>query len=391
MTIKGFEHFPGALADSMKWKKYAGRDVLPMWVADMDFAAPPPVLDALRQRLDHGLLTYNVPSKSQVESIVEHLASEYAWNIEPEWLVWLPGLVPGLNIACRAVGEPGSAVFTATPIYPPFMSAPRNSGRRTVGIPLAQENGMWGWDFDRVSATLANHPDGRLFLLCHPHNPVGRIWRDEELRELAAHAERHDLIVCSDEIHCGLLLDEGVSHRPFATLSPEIARRTITLMAPSKTYNLPGLATAFAVIPDDSLRRAFRTAMQGIVPSCPNILGMAAAEAAYRHCRDWHAGLLTTLRANRDLLEATVARLPGLQMTHVEATYLGWIDARPLCRQKGIDNPQRFFEEAGVGLSPGSDFGPDSQHFVRLNFGCPHGTLVEALDRISRAVGSASE
>ncbi|WP_153111613.1 MalY/PatB family protein [Propionivibrio limicola] len=386
MTTSDFEHFPSALADSMKWHKYAGRDVLPMWVADMDFAAPPPVLAALRQRLDHGMMTYNVPSSSQVGCIVDHLASEYDWPIEADWLVWLPGLVPGLNIACRAVGEPDSAVFTATPIYPPFMSAPRNSGRRTVGIPLARQNGRWGWDFDRLSSTLADHPDGRLFLLCHPHNPVGRVWRDDELQALAAHMERHDLIVCSDEIHCGLLLDAGLKHRPFATLSPEIERRSITLMAPSKTYNLPGLATAFAIIPDASLRRAFRTVMQGIVPSCPNTLGMVAAEAAYRDCAEWRSGLLATLRGNRDRLEATVARLPGLKMTHVEATYLGWIDASELCNQHGIDHPQRFFEEAGVGLSPGADFGPDSHQFVRLNFGCPQATLEKALVRITTAI-----
>lgn len=388
MTSHDFDDFPGAIADSMKWNRYAGRDVLPMWVADMDFAAPPAVLDALRRRLDHGMLAYNLPSKSQVDCIIGHLAGEYAWNIEPEWLVWLPGLVPGLNIACRAVGETGSAVFTATPVYPPFMSAPRNSQRRTIGIPLVQHKSRWQWDFAQLSATLSDHPDGRLLLLCHPHNPVGRAWLENELVELAALAERHDLIVCSDEIHCGLLLDAGLRHRPFATLSPETARRTVTLMAPSKTYNLPGLATAFAVIPDDSLRQRFRSTMQGIVPSFPNILGMVAAEAAYRHCADWHAALLATLRANRDLLEATVASLPGLQMTHVEATYLGWINASQLCHERGIGNPQRFFEEAGVGLSPGSDFGPDSRQFVRLNFGCPQDTLRKALDRMSAAVES---
>ena len=384
-----FDRFPGALADSMKWNKYAGRDVLPMWVADMDFAAPPAVLDALRQRLAHGLLTYNVPSKSQVDGIVGHLAGEYAWHIEPDWLVWLPGLVPGINIACRAVGEPGSAVFTATPVYPPFMSAPRNSQRRTVGVPLAERDGRWQWDFARLAATLSEHADGRLLLLCHPHNPVGRVWRDDELDELAALAERHDLVVCADEIHCGLLLDPGLRHRPFATLSPETARRTITLMAPSKTYNLPGLCTAFAVIADAALRRAFRAAMRGIVPSCPNSLGMVATEAAYRDCADWHGALIEALRANRDRLEAAVSRLPGLRMTHVEATYLGWIDARELCRQRAIDDPQRFFEDAGVGMSPGRDFGPDSGQFVRLNFGCPQNTLAEALARLARAVGAA--
>lgn len=386
MTASDFARFPGAPGDSLKWGRYAGRDILPMWVADMDFAAPPPVLDALRQRLDHGTLAYNTPSASQTESLVTHLADEYAWTVDPAWLVWLPGLVPGLNLACHTVGEAGSAVFTATPVYPPFLSAPRNAGRRLIGLPLKRGERQWQWDFPCLSETLSRHPDGRLLLLCHPHNPVGRHWCDEELKTLAEYVERHDLIVCSDEIHCGLLLDETARHRPFATLSPEIARRTVTLMSPSKTYNIPGLSTAVAIIPDPVRRHRFRHAMQGLVPSCPNLLGMIAAEAAYRHCKDWHQKLLRTLRANRNRLQAAVDALPGLKMTPVEATYLAWIDASELCQERNIEAPQPFFEAHGLGLSPGSDFGPDSAGFVRLNFGCPPATLDQALERLRRAI-----
>lgn len=231
-------------SDSFKWGKYAGRDILPLWVADMDFAAPPAVLDALHRRIEHGVFGYGGPWPSLTESVLAYLQDEYGWAIEPEWLVWLPGLVSGLNIACRAVdGE----VLTATPIYPPFMSAPQFSGRPLRRVDLALDGNRWHWDMAAMEQ--ATSTATRLFLLCHPHNPVGRCWSRDELLALAAHAERHDLIVCSDEIHCGLILDEGKRHVPFASLSPAIARRTITLLAPSKTFNIPGLGCAFAVIP----------------------------------------------------------------------------------------------------------------------------------------------
>ncbi|MBI3523156.1 MAG: putative C-S lyase [Betaproteobacteria bacterium] len=376
-------------ADSIKWNKYAGRDVIPLWVADMDFAAPPAVLEALQKRVDHGVFGYGEPWPSLVEAVQTHLAEEYSWQIEADWLVWLPGLVTGLNIACRAVGKPNDAVFTFTPVYPPFFSAPQFSQRRAVVAPLTLVDGRWQWDEAAVEAALAVEPDTRLFLLCHPHNPVGRVWREEELRRMAAFAERHDLVVCSDEIHCGLVLDPQLRHRPFAALSPESARRSITLMAPSKTFNIPGLGCAFAVIPDAALRRNFEAAMQGIVPHV-NVLGLAATEAAYRHGGAWRTALLDTLRSNRDLLEARVAALPGLTMNHVEATYLAWIDARELCRMRGIENPQRFFEQAGVGLSDGANFTPrgqrDTSGFIRLNFGCPRPLLESALERMRAAL-----
>jgi len=365
-------------SDSVKWAKYAGRDILPLWVADMDFAAPPPVLEALHRRLDHGVLGYPQPWPSLAESVVEHLAREYGWAIEADWIVWLPGLVTGLNVACRAV-EGG--VFTATPVYPPFLSAPRFSGRELITAHLSQAaGGAWQWDLEAVAAALK--PDTGLFLLCHPHNPVGRRWREDELLAVADLCERNDLVVCSDEIHCGLLLDRDQRHRPFASLSPEMARRTITLMAPSKTFNIPGLGCAFAVIGDPGLRCRFRAAMDGIVPHV-NVLGLHACEAAFRHGGPWHAELLDYLAANRDRVEATVARLPGLAMAHVEATYLAWIDAQGL----GLPDPAGHFESHGLGLSGGTDFGPgkDFSGWVRLNFGCPRATLDAALARLETA------
>jgi cystathionine beta-lyase len=378
-----------ANTDSVKWAKYAAgqgpneavRDVIPLWVADMDFAAPPPVISALRQRIDHGVFGYNQPTRSQIDAVVGYVARTFDWTIDPEWLVWLPGLVSGLNVACRAVGTAGDAAFTATPIYPPFLSAPKFSGRRVASAPLVRDSAGWLWDFPTVDAVLKSS-QAKLFLLCHPHNPTWRVWNDDELWQIALLAEKHDLVVCSDEIHNGLILSPSRRHRLFATLSPELAARTITLMAPSKTFNIPGLGCAFAVIPDSRLRRAFREAMHGIVPHV-NALGMVANEAALTLCDDWHAALLDYLRGNLRAVERAVAATPGLDMRPVEATYLAWIDAREFAADRGIDNPARWFERHGLGLSDGADFGAPG--FVRLNFGTRRALLDEALVRLSRA------
>lgn len=361
--------------DSIKWGRYAGRDVLPLWVADMDFAVAPAIEEALARRVAHGVFGYAAPWPSLVEAVQAHLSQEYGWAVEPAWLVWLPGLVTGLHVATRAVG---GAAFTATPIYPPFLSA----AERVVTAPLRREATGWTWDLEAVEAAFT--PETRLFMLCHPHNPVGRAWDEAELRALDALAERRGLVVCSDEIHCGLVLEEGRRHLPYAALSPAAAARSITLMAPSKTFNLPGLGCAFAVVPDAALRARFRRAMHGIVPHV-NVLGLVACEAALRHAGAWHADLLRYLRGNRDRVLEAVAAMPGLVTTPVEATYLAWIDARG----SRLARPQQDLEAAGVGLSDGRDFGPGDayQGFVRLNFGCTRAVLDEALRRMRAAAG----
>lgn len=377
-------------SDSEKWAKYAGRDILPLWVADMDFAAPPAVIAALQERVAHGVFGYNQPTAGQSEAVVAYLARKFDWGIEPDWIVWLPGLVSGLNVAARAVGEAGDAVFTATPIYPPFLGAPKHAGRPLLTVPLVQGARRWEWDFAAVEAALEKQPT-KLFLLCHPHNPTGRVWDDEELATLARLAEKHDLVVCSDEIHNGLVLVPPAApchqHRVFATLSPKIAARTITLLAPSKTFNIPGLGAAFAVIPDTALRRRFTRAMAGIVPH-PNLLGMAALQAAFSACDDWHAALIDYLRGNAAAVEAAVADIPGLAMHPVEATYLAWIDARGFAAARGIDNPAQYLEAHGLGLSDGTAFGAPG--FVRLNFGTRRDLLDEALARLAVACCSSA-
>ena len=244
-------------------------------------------------------------------------------------------------------------------------------------MPLVQEDCRWYWDFAAADAIMKA---AKLFLLCHPHNPVGRAWQEDELWQLAALAEKHDLVVCSDEIHCDLTLNG--QHRPFATLAPEIAARTITLMAPSKTFNIAGLGCAFAIVPDETLRRRFKAAMHGIVPH-PNVLGLTACGAALRHGDAWRRALLDVLRGNAARVEQAINTLPGLAMTRVEASFLAWID----CRELGLEHPAAFFEEAGIGLSDGTDFGREKAYrqFVRLNFGIPRALLDQALDRIAVA------
>lgn len=365
--------------DSEKWAKYAGRDILPLWVADMDFAAPPAIIDALQSRIAHGVFGYNQPTLSQTQAVVDYLARQFGYAIDPAWIVWLPGLVSGLNVACRTVGEAGDAVFTATPIYPPFLSAPKNAGRPLATVPLVQGENRWAWDFDAVDATLQKTKP-RLFLLCHPHNPTGRAWDDDELRQIARLAEKHDLVICSDEIHNGLILSPSHQHRLFASLDGELAQRTITLMAPSKTFNIPGLGAAFAVIANPAVRKQFIHAMAGIVPHT-HLLGMVALEAAFTKCDPWHQALLDYLRGNAEKVFAAVDNISGLHMHRAEATYLAWIDAREFAQARGIESLAKHFESHGLGLSDGVAFGAPG--FVRLNFGTQRNLLETALERLA--------
>ena len=362
---------------SLKWDRYGGRDVIPLWVADMDFRCAPAVLDVLRQRVAHGVFGYVEPGPELLDAIVARLEAQHGWAPQREWFVWLPGLVSGLNVACRAVGEPGDTVATAVPVYPPFLSAPGYSGRELVRVPLRQEGARWRFDPADLEAALT--PRTRLLLLCNPHNPVGRVWRREELAAIAAVCERQDVVICSDEVHCGLVLEPGAAHVPLATLSPEIARRSITLMAASKTFNLPSLGAAFAIVPDATLRARVKRVMAGIVHR-PGGLGLWATLAAYRDGEPWRHALLDYLRANRDHVLARLNALPGLHAGPVEATYLAWID----CRGAGLEQPASFFEDAGVGLYEGADFGAPG--FVRLNFATRRALLDAALDRMAQAL-----
>jgi len=378
MTRFDFDHAPERRGtDSQKWQKYAGRDVLPLWVADMDFVSAPPILDALRARVDHGVFGYARPTAATVEAVTGALAQRYGWKVDPEWIVWLPGLVVGLNVTAQAFAGPGEEVLTLTPVYPPFMSAPRNSGRAPVGVPFTLAGGKWEIDWEALERAVT--PRTRLFYLCNPHNPLARVWRRAELERLGEFCVRHNLVLCSDEIHCDLILDPSLPHIPSATLSPALAARSVTLMAPSKTYNVPGLGTSLAIIPDATLRARFNRAAAGIVAEV-TCLGFTACEAAYRDCEPWRQQLLAYLRGNRDyLVDALPRALPGLKIeAPVEATYLLWMNVAGL----GLPNPVAHFEGLGVGLSDGAPFGARPGTHLRLNFGCPRATLVEAVRRM---------
>jgi cysteine-S-conjugate beta-lyase len=371
--------------DSAKWSYFA-TDILPMWVADMDFRSPQPIVDALQARVAQGVFGYGMDSKVLRAVLVERMERLYGWQIQPEDIVFLPGLVSGLNVVARAVGERGDSVVVNTPVYGPFLTAPANQHRTLSAAPLiATTEGRrlhYTLDFDATAAAIA--PDSRLFILCNPHNPVGRAWTAGELAQLAALAERHDLVICSDEIHCDLLL-EGARHTPMASLAPEIAARTITLMAPSKTFNIPGLGASFAIVQNPALRKQMEAAATGIVPHL-NILGMVAAEAAYTHCDDWLQALLGYLTANRDFAVRFVEeQLPGINTTCPEATYLLWLD----CRAAGIEGkPADFFmQKAKVAVNEGTWFGAGGEGFVRLNFGCARETLEAGLQMMKAALG----
>jgi cystathionine beta-lyase len=292
-------------------------------------------------------------------------------------------LVVGLNVTAQAFAEPGDEVLTLAPVYPPFMSAPKNSGRRSVTVPWTLADGRWTIDWDALEAAVT--PRTRVFFLCNPHNPLARVWRRDELQRLADFCVRHQLVLCSDEIHCDLILERALPHVPTALLGSEIAARTVTLMAPSKTYNVPGLGTSLAIIPDAALRARFVRATAGIVAEVTN-LGYTACEAAYRHCEPWRQDLLAALRQNRDFLTAFLERdMPQVRLeAPIEATYLAWLNVSAL----GWSDPIARFEAHGVGLSDGAYFGAKPGSHVRINFGCPQSTLAEGLRRMKAAIAA---
>jgi cystathionine beta-lyase len=366
--------------DSYKWQKY-GSDVIPLWVADMDFVSPEPVLQALHQRVDHGIFGYSQPAGELRLVLRERLKRLYEWEVGEEDLILLPGVVTGLGLSFHLYTEPGDGVLVQPPVYFHFVRDPVLHGRVLNDPPLTEKDNTYEIDFDMFEESITDRT--RVFLLCNPHNPVGRVFTRKELEKLAEICLRHDLIICSDEIHCDLLYP-GYRHIPIATLGPEVADRTVTLMAPSKTFNLAGLSCAFAVIKNPALRNRWCTGSQGLIPNV-NIMGHVAALSAFRDGQEWLDQVLSYLRANRDFMAQYVKeKLPALRLTNMEATYLAWLD----CRNSGIPgNPFEYFlREARVALNDGAEFGKGGEGFVRLNLACPRKTLSEALGRMADAV-----
>jgi cystathionine beta-lyase len=364
---------------SKKWSQYP-QDVLPMWVADMDFAVAEPIMQALKNRLEHPLLGYSVAQDRLRQTLVTRLADQYGWHIAPEDLVFLPGVEPGVNMALNALVQDDSAVVVQTPNYSPLLDAPGNWGLARIDLPFhADAEGNYHTDISALQNTLS---DARALLLSNPHNPLGKVFERDELRAIGQACVDRDVLIISDEIHADILFD-GRKHTPIAALSPEIAARTVTLMSASKAWNIAGMKTAFAIVQNPELRKRFNGGQRGLVDSV-NVLGYEATQAAYTEGGPWLTQVMAYLQDNRDYLaDAIKNRFPGVSMNLPQSTFLAWLD----CSELGIENPQRFFlEEAKVALSAGLEFGDDCGQFVRLNFGCPRPMLEEALGRMERSL-----
>ena len=340
--------------ESDKWGKYPA-DVLPLWVADMDFVSPEPVRQALLERVQHGVYGYGRDLPELRELIVARMAERYHWQILPEDILFIPGVIRGFNLACQTLAEPGGGVFVQTPIYPPVLVASRHAGLKRLEAELKPTaNGPYEIDWEAFEAALT--PETKLFILCNPHNPVGRVFRREELARMAEICLRRGVAICSDEIHADLIYS-GQTHIPIASLDPQAAHNSITLMAPSKTFNIAGLDCSFAIIQDPELRKRYQHATRGLV-SGVNIFGWTAAIAAYRDGQEWLTQVLAYLESNRDhLFDFVQKELPGIKMTKPEATYLAWLD----CRATGLDDPYEFFLQKVFNRNHGDDF-PWSPH-----------------------------
>lgn len=363
---------------SLKWERFSA-EVLPMWVADMDFQSAPEIIEALHQRIDHGVFGYTEPDSELVQLVVERCRNLYQWDIEPEWIVWMPGLVSALNICVRAYAGKREGVISPVPVYYPFLMAPKLAGRELIGVEWIKQNDHWTLDLESLDQKVT--PSTKLLMLCNPQNPNGRVFTRSELEALEQLCKKHDLVVCSDEVHCDLILDRHAEHIPYASISEFARDNSVTLMSPSKTFNLAGFGCAFAIIPNNQLRHKFNRVRTGIVPSTDStLIGYTAAKAAYRHGEPWRQSLLDYLRGNHDYLLEAINKIPGLSMEPLQATYLAWIDVSEL----GLEDPHQFFEQAGVGLSPGKQFGDGN--YVRLNFGCSRSLLEEAIGRMANAV-----
>lgn len=371
--------------NSIKWTLYP-EDVLPLWVADTDFPAPEPILATLRAALEHGVLGYEFPSRALRQTVAARLEKCYGWQVSSDAVIATPGIIAAFNAAASAFCQPGDGFLIQPPVYPPFFGVSKNLGltEQQAHLQPTQKGRQLRYEIDFAAFRAAFHSQGastRMFLLCNPHNPVGRVFSADELRRMADICLENDTLIVADEIHSELIL-EGASHTPIAALSPEIEARTITLIAPSKTYNVPGLFCGFAIIPNPALREKFRQASERMVHHVSS-LSLLAAQTAYSGvCDDWLTGLRKYLTESRAILSRELPT--NLRFTLPEASYLAWLDASSL----NLDaSPQKFFlRQAKVALTDGADFGPGYASFARLVFGCSHETLKQALRQMRQAL-----
>ncbi|MDI6697535.1 MAG: PatB family C-S lyase [Candidatus Saccharicenans sp.] len=358
-------------------------EVIPMWVADMDFPAPPEVVEAVVKRAQHGAYGYPFIPRSFWSAIIDWMKVRHNWEIKREWLSRCHGVVPALNICIQTYTAPGDKIIIQSPVYYPFFSAVENNGRRVVRNPLRFENGLWSLDFDDLRKKIDRRT--RMLILCSPHNPVGRVWRRQELEELADICRQYDLLIVSDEIHAEHVF-RGHRHIPTASLSPEIAARTITLTAPSKAFNIAGLTTSLVIIPNQRLLTLYKTQLENLGLTVNNIFGLVALEAAYTHGAAWLDELVAYLEENMDYARRYFEeRIGRIKFLKPEGTYLALLD----CRDLGL--PQKelnefFLKKARIYFDEGPIFGPELEGFERMNLACSRKTLAEALSRIEKAV-----
>jgi len=354
---------------SLRWDRY-GPEVIPLWVADTDFRAAPAVLHALSERIRHGVFGYTSAPDALREAIVARCAQRYAWRIDPSWIVFLPGVVPGLHLAARRLVPPDGHALIPAPVYQHFKRAVELAPRAFAEVPLLLHEGRWVLDED----DLKSHPHSTAFFLCNPQNPGGTVFRRAELERIAAATGA--MTIVSDEIHCDLVLEPGLRHVPIASLAPEVSRRTVTLMSANKAFNFPAAGCAWAVAEDPRLREAFAAEMRSHLLPSPSVFGYAATLAAYRDGEGWLAAQIEYLRGNLDLVLKSLV----LPTARPEATYLAWIDC------SSVENAFELFLKRGVALSPGAQFGAPG--FVRLNFGTQRARLEQALERMRSASAS---
>lgn len=357
---------------SLKWDKFPA-DVIPMWVADMDFASPEPIIKAIQDRVSDGVFGYTKADAELDQAIIDNARNNYDWEIKAKEIDYLPGLVCALHVAVRAFTQADEGVIIPGPVYFHLTKAAELANRKIHSIPMVINNDRWLPDMEAFALACAD-TKSKLILLCNPHNPGGTVFNREELEQIHALAQQHNLIVVSDEIHCDLILDEGLKHIPFASLNADAASRTVTLMAPSKTYNVAGLGLAYSVTQNLTLKNTFNLARSGIMPD-PNLLAFNATKAAYTQCQEWHQDLIKYLRKNRDLIQQRLAPTQ-CKVSQIEATYLAWVDVSYL----KLDNAEAYFLKAGVAISDGKQFG--NPNFIRLNFGCSYQQLDQALTRL---------
>lgn len=363
---------------SLKWDKY-DESIIPLWVADMDFQVSPEIQQALEERIAHGIFGYTRPDLEWAQVVVDYYQHTHNWAIKPEWIVWVPGVVASMNLACKAWSPEHDKVLTPEVIYPHFHSAPGNNNKACLLMPMTYDQGRLRVDLEALPADPGK--DAQVMLFCNPQNPGGCVYTKAELEAIDAYCQQHKLILVSDEIHADLILDEDKKHIPYGTISDHALNNCMVLGAASKTYNVAGLACSWAVIPNDDLRTSFQKAMHGIVSEI-NPLGYLATITALQTGSEWQSQLLDYLRGNRDYLAQEFAAIEGINMLPLESTFLAWVDVSEL----GLDNPPAFFEAAGVGMSPGAGF--NDSNFMRLNFGCQRAVLEEAISRIKQALAS---